>query len=172
MYFIFTIVLLSFFFYLVKVTRWTQTDNGAASLVSLDWDNYDSERLRSVDVCGLHDVDDDDEELHSSSAYHDGEETRTLLTASHTTASDTTMQASRTSRTSTSSPYVLCFECSEEFSLNGNRQARRNILYSLEQQLSLSSPLTHEGGLQSPNHPTVPSRLRRKSLAPVHDLNK
>jgi len=168
----------------LKVTRWTQTDNGAPSLVSLDWDNYDSERLRSVsvDVCGLHDVDDDEDEgLRSSSAYHDGdgEETRTLLMASHTTASDMTLQASHTSRTSTSSPYVICFECNEEFILNGNRRPRRNILNSLNQQLSRSSPLTtHDdddniGGLSSLAHgPTVPNRMRRKSLAPAQDLHK
>ena len=169
------------------MTRWTQTDNAASSLVSLDWDNYDCDRLRSVDVCGLNDIDVDvddvyvDEIRSSASAYHESEETRTLLMASHT-ASDTTLQASRTSQMSSSSPYVLCFECNEEFSLNNNRRSRRNFFAGLDRnQLSRSSPLAYNNNSSSNNHqslmsqsqPTVPSRTRRKQpAAPVQDLHK
>jgi len=45
-------------FLMTKVTRWTQTERG--SLMSLDWDNYDGERLRcgGGDDDGEVDVDD------------------------------------------------------------------------------------------------------------------
>lgn len=46
----------------------------------------------------------------------------TLLMVSHGSA-DTTLQASRISHRSASSPYVLCFECSEDFSVNDERRA-------------------------------------------------
>jgi len=79
------------------ITRWTQTERGG-SVLSLDWDHYDvAEQMRTADDSpGSDDVE------------------PTLLQASRT---------SRTSRTSPrpQSPYVLCYECNDEFVLSEDR---------------------------------------------------
>lgn len=69
--------------------------------MSLDWDHFDAagQQLRSADA-----------------RRHDA----TLMLSN---GSDTTLL--QASRASPPSPYVLCYECSDEFSLNDERKSTR-----------------------------------------------
>ncbi|KAI9564891.1 hypothetical protein GHT06_008632 [Daphnia sinensis] len=143
------------------VNRRTQTDN--ASLASLDWDNYESERLRSeMDVEA--DLDDDFE---GGDGYHrltnvdegvEGMTSSATLMASHVSA-DTTLQASRISHRSASSPYVLCFECSEDFSVNNERRSSAGFFFP--RHTSSSSPASRNANRrhQRPVAPPSPPNL-------------
>lgn len=151
------------------VNRRTQTDN--ASLASLDWDNYESERLRSemdVEV----DLDDDFE---GGDGYHrltnvdegvEGMTSSATLMASHASA-DTTLQASRMSHRSASSPYVLCFECSEDFSVNNER--RSSAAFFFPRHTSSSSPASRNANRrhQRPVAPPSPPNLLVSPQQPI-----
>lgn len=113
----------------IQITRWTQTDATAPSLVSLDWDNYDCERMRTEPELEDDDMVGGGDGFHRLTNVDEGVEgmttglsSTTLLMVSHGSG-DTTLQASRISNRSASSPYVLCFECSEDFSLTDDRRA-------------------------------------------------
>ncbi|XP_057369779.1 uncharacterized protein LOC130690924 [Daphnia carinata] len=123
------------------VNRRTQTDN--ASLASLDWDNYESERLRSeMDVEVYLDDFEGGDGYHRLTNVDEGVEGMTssaTLMASHVSA-DMTLQASRISQRSASSPYVLCFECSEDFSVNNERRSSAGFFFP--RHTSSSSPVS------------------------------
>lgn len=79
----------------------------------------------------------------------------TLLMVSHDSA-ETTLQASRISHRSASSPYVLCFECSEDFSVDDER--RNSATYFVPRRTS-SSPHPRRQRLSGPPTPPLPMNL-------------
>ncbi len=134
-----------------------------ASRASLDWDNYESERLRS-ETMGEMDFDD----MEGSDAYHrltnvdegvegmtTGLSSTTLLMVSHG-SNDTTLQASRISQRSALSPYVLCYECSEDFSVNDERRDGDNTSYFAPRHTS-SSPRPPRRQRLPPTPPALPN---------------
>ena len=91
----------------LQISKRTQTDN--SSLASLDRDNYESERLRSEM---------DEENFEDGDGYHgltNVDEGVEGMTSSATICWPRFM--SPLTHRSKSSPYVLCFECSDEFLL-------------------------------------------------------
>lgn len=107
------------------ITRWTQTDGG--SVMSLDWDHYDA---NGQQLCS------------SSSNSNAGRRDATIMACN---GSDTTLLQG--SVASPASPYVLCYECSDEFSVNDERKSTR-----FRPEPRNSSPLEREPLDLSVNH--------------------
>ncbi|EFX76284.1 hypothetical protein DAPPUDRAFT_107153 [Daphnia pulex] len=153
------------------ISRRTQTDN--ASLASLDWDPYESERLRSGTMADLYDEDFEGggDGYHRLTNVDEGVEgmtsSATMLASSHVSA-DTTLQASRISHRSASSPYVLCFECSDDFGV-----ARRSE-YFVPRHTSSSSPASRNANrrrsVAPPPSPPAPPNLSA-GLSPQHSTS-
>lgn len=91
----------------------------------------------------------------------------TMLALSHVSA-DTTLQASRISHRSASSPYVLCYECSDDFGV-----ARRSE-YFVPRHTSSSSPASRNANrrrsVAPPPSPPAPPNLSA-GLSPQHSTS-
>ena len=154
-----------------QITRWTQTDNDSVvSRASLDWDNYESERLRTeVDLLDMEHHRLTNAEDEGVEGMTTGLSSTTLLMVSHG-SNDTTLQASRISNRSASSPYVLCFECSEDFSVNDERRGGDNLSYFAPRHTS-SSPRPPRRTRRSPPTPPAQPNLMDPSPTSRDHLN-
>ena len=154
-----------------QITRWTQTDNDSVvSRASLDWDNYESERLRTeVDLLDMEHHRLTNAEDEGVEGMTTGLSSTTLLMVSHG-SNDTTLQASRISNRSASSPYVLCFECSEDFSVNDERRGGDNSSYFAPRHTS-SSPRPPRRTRRSPPTPPAQPNLMDPSPTSRDHLN-